>query len=163
MTVIGGDGFGQTPSGCGIEVKEGSTLIIKGRGTLNATSGNYVDDASSRAGEAGGNGLITEALIDKDVYSGTGGAGGAGGGGIAAAIGTKGSQGGQGAPQTKRIYSDDQTAEVDGNDGSDGNGSPNSLNSGNIYITGNMLVNAIAGTLGPSAIVEASAYGEYDE
>ena len=131
MTVTGGSGFGSTPSGCGIEVNEGSTLTIKGRGTLNATSGNYVDDAATRAGEVGGNGRITSGL-DKDLYSGTGGAGGSGGGGIAAAIGTKGSVGGQGAPQTKGIYSDDQTAEINGNNGSDGSNSPNSSNSGNI-------------------------------
>lgn len=131
MTVTGGNGFGSTPSGCGIEVNEGSTLTIKGRGTLNATSGNYVDDAATRAGEVGGNGKITEG-VDKDLYSGTGGAGGSGGGGIAAAIGTKGSVGGQGAPQTEGIYSDDQTAEIFGNNGSDGSNSPNSANSGNI-------------------------------
>ena len=131
LTVTGGNGLGSTPSGCGIEVKEGSTLKIKGRGTLNATSGNYVDDAATRAGEKGGDGTVTKDIA-KSLYSGTGGAGGSGGGGIAAAIGTKGSHGGKGGPQTPRLHSEDTTVEKDGNDGETGESSLSSLNSGEI-------------------------------
>ena len=111
VTCTGADANGQTGAGAGIELAEGNSLFLLGKGTLNAMGGNAANGSN---GTNGGN-----AGWDKSNYwSGTGGTGGNGGGGAGAGIGTRGGQGGQGGAGADRVVSNWKTA--DGRSGEGG-------------------------------------------
>ena len=96
LTCIGANANGQTGAGAGIELSSGNTLVLLGKGTVNATGGNAAN------GGNGGNGNDAECTYDTSILGGSGGTGGNGGGGAGAGIGTRGGTGGTGGAGGQR-------------------------------------------------------------
>ena len=94
LTATGSNANGQTGAGAGIFVPSSSTLILVGKGNVNAIGGNAANGASGSSNEK--NASVKRSGSDNDnihMYGGTGGAGGDGGGGAGAGIGGYGSNG----------------------------------------------------------------------
>ena len=135
----GAGGTGAKPA---IYVPTGATLIITGEGTLiakggNAGNGGYGGDAENAHSSFGNH------------YAGAGGAGGGGGGGAAAAIGGAGGNGGSGGYGGK--YGDNVImgvvgSGVGGAGGSDNTSGDSGTSMGEVWIVGNVTVNATSGT-----------------
>ncbi len=137
----GAAGNGVTGGAAGILVQESSTLIVTGDGALITKGGN---GSAATNGGNGGNGAFGGAKT-----GGNGGAGGRGAAGAGAGIGTNGGNAGQGAVETVGVTEAYTSGdELVGNNGSSGaQGSAASV-AGNVYLLGNITVNANAGTGG---------------
>ena len=153
LTAVGGDGSGrEIGGGAGIYVSHNATLIITGRGTVNATGGNAADGGNGKPGQ---DGYISDTA--SAGYGGDGGDGGNGGAGAGAGIGTcggKGAEGGKGGkfpgsngdllngkPSTMFTKFPNQ-----GSNGSAGSSGDYAEASGDIYILASVTINAHCGS-----------------
>ena len=126
ITCTGAHASGTTGAGAGIELTEGNTLYLIGRGSLVATGGNATNGTN---GANGGNAYFNTQTW---VRSGDGGRGGNGGGGGGAGIGTRGGTGGTGgAGGTGRQEDYNETT---GNVGSNGQNGGTAAAMGTLYI-----------------------------
>ena len=127
ITATGANASGATGAGAGIELAEGNTLYIIGKGKVIATGGNAANGGN---GGNGGNAILE---YDEKCQPGSGGNGGNGGGGAGAGIGTRGGNGGAGGAgaTANRTTNEGQNLGVDGNAGSVGN---TAGNMGELYV-----------------------------
>ena len=145
LTCIGANANGQTGAGAGIELSSGNTLVLLGKGTVNATGGNAAN------GGNGGNGNDAECTYDTSILGGSGGTGGNGGGGAGAGIGTRGGTGGTGGAGGQRNGSYGQETTQHGVDGSAGTVGGTAEAMGAIYVfQSSVTLNATAGSAGSS-------------
>ncbi len=140
----------KSPATAGVTVPKGSTLTLKGEGTLIAKGGNGYDAADGLTGFGGG--WAYGWLIGKNkasVWSGAGGSGGSGGAAGGAGIGgagTDGGDGGNGAGGKADVVEPKSTRpSYNGSSGSDGD---NGQTMGEVYVLDNITVQATAGTSG---------------
>lgn len=160
----------KSPATAGVTVPKGSTLTLKGEGTLIAKGGNGYDAADGLTGFGGG--WAYGWLIGKNkasVWSGAGGSGGcgaaAGGAGIGGA-GTDGGDGGNGAGgKADTVEPKSTRPSYNGSSGSDGD---NGQTMGEVYVLDNITVQATAGTSGKAGKAgernqgHSSDVGEYN-
>lgn len=140
----------KSPATAGVTVPKGSTLTLKGEGTLIAKGGNGYDAADGLKGFGGG--WAYGWIVGKNkasVWSGAGGAGGsgaaAGGAGIGG-TGTDGGDGGNGAGgKADTVEPKSTRPSYNGGSGSDGD---NGQTMGEVYVLDNITVQATAGTSG---------------
>lgn len=140
LTTIGGNSTGQTGAGAGIQIREGSSLRVYGRGFINATGGSVTWNPNEHTPANAGNGRRSAF----GFYSGSGAGGAAGSGGAGAAIGTGGANGGKGAPYTPGLPGD-VGSQVVGTDGEDGSNGDKSGSVGLLKISGNIVLTLKAG------------------
>ena len=126
ITCTGAHASGTTGAGAGIELTEGNTLYLIGRGSLVATGGNATNGTN---GTNGGNAYFNTQTW---VRSGDGGRGGNGGGGGGAGIGTRGGTGGTGGAGGAGKQEDYN--ETTGNVGSNGQNGGTAAAMGTLYI-----------------------------
>ena len=143
VTCRGANADGRTGAGAGIELSSGNTLVLLGKGTVNATGGNAAN------GGNGGKGVDSGGTWNESTSTGSGGSGGYGGGGAGAGIGTHGGNGGNGgAGGSGYTYTD--WKEHNGTDGISGSAGSTVGAMGALYVyqaTGTT-VNATGGTAG---------------
>ena len=144
VTLRGGDAFGTTGAGAGVEVPKGATLNIIGAGVLDATGG---DAANGANGEQG----TTPASYDSSSSKSTaasGGKGGDGGGGAGAGIGGRGGNGGNGGAGGASFTDKWNASNRSGNSGATGAAGSKGGSCGAIEICGSVKVFASGGTAG---------------
>ena len=165
LTVRGGNASGMTGAGAGIELPEGSSLMIGGSGKIEATGGSA---SKGEYGRSGGNASVWDDEDPKNPHFGTdwcengwGGAGGNGGGGAGAGIGGKGGNGGNGG-EGGWAYSikADGDAPRSGWSGSSGKSGTNGGNCGSVTICGSVTCD-IAGGSAYKDIMSGGGYGDY--
>ena len=143
VTCEGANASGQTGAGAGIELTSGNSLILLGKGTVNATGGNAAN------GGNGGKGVDSGGTWNESTSTGSGGSGGYGGGGAGAGIGTHGGNGGNGGAGGSGYTYTDWKAH-NGTDGISGSAGSTVGAMGALYVyqaTGTT-VNATGGTAG---------------
>ena len=143
VTCRGANADGRTGAGAGIELSSGNTLVLLGKGTVNATGGNAAN------GGNGGKGVDSGGTWNESTSTGSGGSGGYGGGGAGAGIGTHGGNGGNGGAGGSGYTYTDWKAH-NGTDGISGSAGSTVGAMGALYVyqaTGTT-VNATGGTAG---------------
>lgn len=157
LTVKGHDGEYHSPATPGIYVPFGSTLIITGEGTLDATGGNA---GMGSQGGNGGNGWLD--WRQNKGYGGRGGAGGRGGGGAAPGIGALGGEGAleKEGPIGNTLYCNGNDFDGNGNKGYTSNQGANGKDAGNVYILGKVTVDTHRGVATGSGALPGSSRGE---
>jgi len=160
VTCTGANASGQTGAGAGIELTEGNSLCLLGKGAVKATGGKA---ANGGDGTNGGN----ADWDNSNDWSGTGGTGGHGGGGAGAGIGTRGGQGGNGGAGAASVTSAWSTA--GGGSGAAGQAGATAGAMGELYVAqsfGNLTVtggaaasqSGSAGGAGKSALYDGTGY-----
>lgn len=139
-----------SPATAGVTVPKGSTLTLKGEGTLIAKGGNGYDAADGLKGFGGG--WAYGFLIGKNkasVWSGAGGSGGTGAAAGGAGIGGSGSDGGTGGSgaggSVEKVEPKSTRPSYSGGRGADGD---NGQTMGNVYVLDRVTLQATAGTSG---------------
>ena len=140
LTATGGNGNGRSGAGAGIELPQGSTLCLMGKGTVKATGGRAAD------GSSGGNGGDGE-CDGSYLYGGAGGKGGAGGGGAGAGVGTSG---GTGAEETGSVSGNNcyYLNNCSGVSGVSGNTGGNASAMGTLFVYKHVTLDAKGGAKG---------------
>lgn len=165
LRVIGGDGEETAGGGAGILVPKSSTLVLMGKGTVEARGGNAGNGGNGADGENG-----AASREGNYYYGGRGGAGGNGGGGAGAGIGTGGGNGASGGNQNNYSYlyrrvdegyglyvpeadtlaclCEPAAGDTSGMDGANGAAGRNANAPGTIFILDSLTVNARSGEAG---------------
>lgn len=170
MVLFGTSYVTKSPATAGVTVPKGSTLTLKGEGTLIAKGGNGYDASNGLKGFGGGwayGPLI--GMKKATLWSGAGGDGGTGAASGGAGIGGDGSDGGSGGGGAGGSY---ETVEFEstrpsysGRSGSDGDAGQTM---GNVYVLDRIIVQATAGTSGKAGSAgpvnkgSSSDVGEYN-
>ena len=144
LTATGGNADGKNGAGAGIELPQGSTLYLMGKGRVVATGGRAANGGN---GGGGGHGIFSEG-DDGDVgKTGGGGYGGGGGGGAGAGIGTRGGTGGSGANghEDEWYYS---TWTDPGENGNSGDSGDTASSMGTLYVDNDVTLTATGGSKG---------------
>lgn len=152
LTACGGNASGQAGAGAGIRVPSGSTLVLMGKGTVNAYGGNAANGCAGKSGEAGK--IVFPENKDNYYVGGTSGAGGAGGGGAGAGIGGNGGNGGNGGTAvsgaTMEHDSNPSLTQHGGYSGNSGYSGNAGGDCGTVYILDDLKINAYGGAGGTS-------------
>ena len=126
LTARGGNASGRSGAGAGIELPQGSSLFLEGKGKVVAQGGNAANGCN---GNRGGNAGRDES---RGIWPGYGGNGGDGGGGAGAGVGTRGADGGYGGSGGLTSTADWQNH--DGVQGCKGNEGYTAATMGNLYV-----------------------------
>lgn len=126
LTARGGNASGRSGAGAGIELPQGSSLFLEGKGKVVAQGGNAANGCN---GNRGGNAGRDES---RGIWPGYGGSGGDGGGGAGAGVGTRGADGGYGGSGGLTSTADWQNH--DGVQGCKGNEGYTAATMGNLYV-----------------------------
>ena len=142
VTCTGANASGQTGAGAGIELTEGNSLCLLGKGAVNATGGNAANGGNGANGHN-----ASYSSSEGAAWVGGGGTGGNGGGGAGAGIGTRGGTGGAGgsAPESEIYY---KTWVENGVAGSAGGAGLTADAMGNLYVSDGITVNVTGGSRG---------------
>ena len=159
----GSKGYRESGPRAGVEVPPTATLIVTGKGVLEAYGG------AAKAAGNGGNGDDGDLRSGLALWitTGGGGSGGDGGDGAAAGIGGSGGYGGRGGTSTYNIYThaDEDENEVvkgDGEHGYNGLDGTDGTGCGSVYLLGDVRVTATASAVTDAGIGGAAGAPAYD-
>ena len=141
ITCTGADANLTIGAGAGIELTEGNTLYLVGKGTMNATGGNAANGGNGENG-------FDASLMSKTILGGSGGDGGYGGGGAGAGIGTRGANGGSGGSGGQRTGTTGQETTQYGVDGNAGYAGGTAGAVGSLFVVSGLTLNATGGSAG---------------